>query len=243
LDGLVRVSIVATGIDSNVGISAKPLESFTPININNDVYKSNSSLDQNIETTTFNNVLDNDQENIQSKNQNSQETEISEEDHQLENLQDSKENIEQESVLSHSNINEFDENEETLEHESMNQYENVENKNINTNLISDKTENIDQDQIDEINSNETSVRRLSLFDSISKDTASEKLDLNEKSEPTISENIDENDDGDSDDISAEIEEKVEPEFSATDNETEEDFNQETEEELLDIPTFLRRQAN
>ena len=45
------------------------------------------------------------------------------------------------------------------------------------------------------------------------------------------------------DISAEIEDRFEPEFSATDNETDEDFNQEAEEELLDIPTFLRRQAN
>ena len=33
------------------------------------------------------------------------------------------------------------------------------------------------------------------------------------------------------------------EFQAEENEIEEEFNQETEEELLDIPTFLRRQAN
>ena len=36
------------------------------------------------------------------------------------------------------------------------------------------------------------------------------------------------------------------EFSAEESETSEiddEFNQETEEELLDIPTFLRRQAN
>ena len=37
--------------------------------------------------------------------------------------------------------------------------------------------------------------------------------------------------------------KLEPEFSATEDDLDEDFNQETEEELLDIPTFLRRQAN
>ena len=44
-------------------------------------------------------------------------------------------------------------------------------------------------------------------------------------------------------IPMESNEKLEPEFSATDEDSEEDFNQETEEELLDIPTFLRRQAN
>ena len=120
----------------------------------------------------------------------SSETEISEEDHQLENLQDSKDNIEQESILSDSNIEDNDENEQSFEHESINQYENVANESINTNLISDKIENIEEDQIGGINTNETSVKRLSLFDNISNDIPSEKIDLNEKSEPIISENID-----------------------------------------------------
>ena len=237
LDGLVRVSIVATGIDSNVGISAKPLESFAPININNNVYKSNSSLDQTVETTTFNNILDHDEENIHPEIENSEETEISEEDHQLENLQESKDNIEQESVLSHSNIEESDENAQPLENE------NIENENANTNPTSDKIENIEEDQIEEINLNETSVRRLSLFDNISSDIPSKTSDLSEKSEPIISENINEKHDGNSEDITTETEDRFEPEFSATDNDTDEDFNQEAEEELLDIPTFLRRQAN
>ena len=243
LDGLVRVSIVATGIDSNVGISAKPLESFAPININNNVYKSNSSLDQTVETTTFNNILDHDEENIHPEIENSEETEISEEDHQLENLQESKDNIEQESVLSHSNIEESDENAQPLENENMYQYENIENENANTNPTSDKIENIEEDQIEEINLNETSVRRLSLFDNISSDIPSKTSDLSEKSEPIISENINEKHDGNSEDITTETEDRFEPEFSATDNDTDEDFNQEAEEELLDIPTFLRRQAN
>jgi hypothetical protein len=38
-------------------------------------------------------------------------------------------------------------------------------------------------------------------------------------------------------------ENTEPEFNVSTDELEEEFNQETEEELLDIPTFLRRQAN
>ena len=243
LDGLVRVSIVATGIDSNVGISAKPLETFAPININNNVYKSNSSLDQTVETTTFNNILDHDEENIHPEIENSEETEISEEDHQLENLQESKDNIEQEGVLSHSNIEESDENAQPLENENMYQYENIENENANTNPTSDKIENIEEDQIEEINLNETSVRRLSLFDNISSDIPSKTSDLSEKSEPIISENINEKHDGNSEDITTETEDRFEPEFSATDNDTDEDFNQEAEEELLDIPTFLRRQAN
>ena len=35
----------------------------------------------------------------------------------------------------------------------------------------------------------------------------------------------------------------ETEFNAEESDLDEDFNQESEEELLDIPTFLRRQAN
>jgi len=243
LDGIVRVSIVATGIDSNVNINAKPLESFVPININNDVYKSQSSIDKNFENSALSDVLDNDEKNINYDIENVQETEISEENHQLESLQENNDNIEQESVLNHSNIEGTVENEEALEHESINQYENAENEKTNTNLILDKIENSDEDEIKEENSNETSVRRLSLFDKISNDIPSETTDLNNKSEPIISENINEKDDGDNYDISSDIEEKLEPEFSATDNEADEDFNQETEEELLDIPTFLRRQAN
>ena len=33
------------------------------------------------------------------------------------------------------------------------------------------------------------------------------------------------------------------EFDASEEELDQEFNQETDEELLDIPTFLRRQAN
>ena len=41
----------------------------------------------------------------------------------------------------------------------------------------------------------------------------------------------------------EYSENTEPEFNASTDELDEEFNQENEEELLDIPTFLRRQAN
>ena len=38
-------------------------------------------------------------------------------------------------------------------------------------------------------------------------------------------------------------EETEPEFEAENDTLDEEFNQEIEEVLLDIPTFLRRQAN
>ena len=56
--------------------------------------------------------------------------------------------------------------------------------------------------------------------------------------------INESEDKNTEDNDSRIDEKEE--FSAEETETSEiddEFNQETEEELLDIPTFLRRQAN
>ena len=89
---------------------------------------------------------------------------------------------------------------------------------------------------------EPSVRRLSLFDNISTNESEKSLDQEEKTEPVISENnlVEETSENlDKDGPS----ESSEPEFNASNDELDEEFNQETEEELLDIPTFLRRQAN
>ena len=101
--------------------------------------------------------------------------------------------------------------------------------------------------------NEASVRRLSLFDTLSTENKSEDIaaenDILTKTEPVFAsseEKIEENDseDNNSEDDNLSIVEKEE--FSAEESESSEiddEFNQETEEELLDIPTFLRRQAN
>ena len=102
--------------------------------------------------------------------------------------------------------------------------------------------------------NEASVRRLSLFDTLSTENKSEDIvaenDIFTKTEPvfaTSEEKIEENEsneDKNSEENDLGIVEKEE--FSAEESETSEidnEYNQETEEELLDIPTFLRRQAN
>ena len=101
--------------------------------------------------------------------------------------------------------------------------------------------------------NEVSVRRLSLFDTLSTENKSEDTvaenNIVTKTEPVLAsseEKIEENDSQDksSEDDNSSIFETEE--FSAEESESseiDEEFNQETEEELLDIPTFLRRQAN
>ena len=68
----------------------------------------------------------------------------------------------------------------------------------------------------------------------------------EKTEPVILENASENISEIQEEEKLEktdLNDESEPEFNAKDEDLEDDFNQETEEELLDIPTFLRRQAN
>ena len=83
---------------------------------------------------------------------------------------------------------------------------------------------------------QTSVRKLSLFDSIdNQSNIDENVNKSEesKSEPIFEDQIkDQNP----------IETYEENEIESSDVE-EENFNQENDEELLDIPTFLRRQAN
>ena len=89
---------------------------------------------------------------------------------------------------------------------------------------------------------EPSVRRLSLFDNVSTNESEKSLDQEVKTEPVISEhNLVEESAANRDKV--ESSENIESEFNASTDELDEEFNQETEEELLDIPTFLRRQAN
>ena len=87
----------------------------------------------------------------------------------------------------------------------------------------------------------TSVRRLSLFDTLEDNSSESELIQNStsvKSEPVfLNEILEETEE-------ANNTEENESEFSDDKGQdSEDDFNQESEEELLDIPTFLRRQAN
>ena len=140
--------------------------------------------------------------------------------------------------------------------------ENIDDKAFVQNEVTETLDQIETDNISqEVSSssmdidkpNEASVRRLSLFDTLSTENKSEDIavenDISTKTEPVFAsseEKIEENDseDNNSEDDNLSIIEKEE--FSAEESETSEiddEFNQETEEELLDIPTFLRRQAN
>ena len=256
LDGLVRVSIVATGIDSNIGINAQPLETFAPININNDVYKSNQiSEASDLDETVLESELT-DQDLIE-EDKLDQPEESSSELNTI--LFETSDEIQKDDLIIESNIK-ISESEEKVD-------ENVEDKdevfsnsnidNIEEEVSSDNLETETESEITSVHSEdhseeqveeellikeEPSVRRLSLFDNISTNESDKSLDQEVKTEPVISENnlVEESAENLDKDESSE---NIEPEFNASTDELDEEFNQETEEELLDIPTFLRRQAN
>ena len=237
LEGLVRVSIVATGIDAENVILPKPVEEFAPISINNEVYKDpvlQSSDDRVIQEETVNHELENiDDNKISSLEVNEQEpireSIIEEKDQTFSNNENN--HIDENVSLTNSIIENEDNLNEIIGNSSL-----ADDSNANEEIEEDMVQ-LDQEKIAE-----PTVRRLSLFDTVSADQEKDTSINIERSEPLIAKE----DDNNSEDESLEIEESTENEFSPEDSETnglDEEFNQETEEELLDIPTFLRRQAN
>ncbi len=243
LEGVVRVSIVATGIDVNNNISAKPIESFAPININNDIYKQDIEQSEPLSESTIlhesalkdGSILDEVKNEIDNEeilnNQNSDNTHV---DKQI--------NINQ---IDTSSLEENTDDKAFVQNEVTETFEQIETDNI-PREVSNSSLDIDKP-------NEASVRRLSLFDTLSTENKSEDIasenDVLTKTEPVFAslddktvENDSENKNSEDDNLNNEEKEEFSAEESKS-SEIDDEFNQETEEELLDIPTFLRRQAN
>jgi cell division protein FtsZ len=254
LDGLVRVSIVATGIDSNISINAKPLENFSSININNDIYKSNEiNEDQKTEIPVF--VKDqidhdidediNEEETLLNSLDTIEEQNSHISDNSLEISKDSFTNTNSFKITeSEERIEEYLESEESVLNDDLNTDSVEEKDEINeSDIPSNETEDISEEQTELPSVEEPSVRRLSLFDNISSNISEKSPDESEKTEPVISEKVFETEKIETSDTIELNENREEPSFNASNDDLDEEFNQETEEELLDIPTFLRRQAN
>ncbi len=241
LEGVVRVSIVATGIDANNNISAKPIENFAPININNDIYKQDIEKPMPLsESIALPEHSLHDGSNLDEEI-----NEVSNED--VHNNQNS-ENID---LDVQANINQI----ETASLEE--NIDDIDDRVFEQNEASETADQIETDDISEKLSsssshtekpNETSVRRLSLFDTLSTENKSEDIasenEVLVKTEPVFASSEEKIEENQLEDNNLSIDQKEE--FSAEETESSEiddEFNQETEEELLDIPTFLRRQAN
>ncbi len=238
LEGVVRVSIVATGIEANNKISAKPIENFAPININNDIYKQDTEKSESLSQSTI----------------------LHENNLQDENISDQEINgISNDRIFNSENSDSVDLDEQTKidQIEASSLEENIDDRVFEQSKVSETEDQIVNDNTPEkvtISShtiekqNESSVRRLSLFDTLSSenkldDTTSENEAI-EKTEPVIGSSEEKVEEIVAEDSNLTINEKEE--FVADETESSElddEFNQETEEELLDIPTFLRRQAN
>jgi len=243
LEGVVRVSIVATGIDANNNISAKPIENFAPININNDIYKQDIENSESLIEDTVANELSSQDKSILDQDING---------------------ISNEEIFNNQNSGNIDLDDQTniTQIETASLEEDIDDKVFEQKEFSEATDQIETDNISEEvpNSssqfekpNETSVRKLSLFDTLStenkfEDIASENEVLT-KTEPVFAsseEKIEENESEDKNSEGNNLSIDEIEEFSAEETESskiDDEFNQETEEELLDIPTFLRRQAN
>jgi len=236
LAGVVRVSIVATGIDVNNAASPKPLETAASLSIDNSVYNQNSDIE---------NIIPGDQsetnENILFSEDNMQNEDLNSDDYH--NVTDGEEIKTVNSSIRNKNNHEIDSSiESDLEKNDSNSR--IENKEESISITAE--EKIEEDDFHTTTNEEetkSTVRKLSLFDTLEEKSDEKLLNANNsetKTEPVFQDQIQEN--------NSEIgENSPEKEFEAeeidNDNDNDNEYNQETEDELLDIPTFLRRQAN
>ena len=238
LEGLVRVSIVATGIDNNNSVISNPIENYSNISIDNSVYNKPISSENNLHLNPDNINIEN--ENLSMDKNIS----ISDDPAKPEEVQASEEGLpEQENLKTEDDLETNVDNDESLEedlHANIDEIksENHLEENISHNSNVDTEISSQESNSAETETSETSVRRLSLFDTVREKGLETSESQETKAEPVLDGNIETSD-------SEEIETNIlaESEFQAEENEIEEEYNQETEEELLDIPTFLRRQAN
>ena len=196
------------------------METFSSISIDNSVYQKNETA----EILDKENIAVN--ENIHSSPNYSQ-SEIDDSEYRS-NLNDS------ESPSVNDEITE-DNQQIVGEEEISSDYRNEENEHINENMSNN---DIEHDHSEAAKSQAT-VKRLSLFDTVEQEVENLSNQQEERTEPVISESDKEIQNHDTDDS----DKNPEAEVNAEESDLDEDFNQETEEELLDIPTFLRRQAN
>ncbi len=238
LEGLVRVSIVATGIDANSVLSAKPLTNINSntISIDNSVYTEHSDNNEEVKLSNESN------EEFALDNIDSETNSLSENDTISESLENRIEDVSSKEILTQNSMDSDDE--EILDEQSVlnkdTSSDDLEEEVLENHRIADEVIENNEPSVDLNPEIKTSVRRLSLFDTLDNQEQKEVSENSEKMEPKIEENI--NDSIKINEKNHDLNEKKE--FSPEETMVEEEFNQDPEdEELLDIPTFLRRQAN
>ena len=231
LEGVLRVSIVATGIDVDTAVNLKTDQKPSLLSINNSVYqKEPIAIDDKVVSTPLSQTMKVEDSIAESADLNNLSLDAESSDsNELSDIDIASVNDDITNDQNYSDSENMHENSGIIESSSKpDDLDHIDSDKKNNNI---KPENIEP---------KTSVRRLSLFDTVN-DGNTETNDFKDtqanstKTEPVLEEN-DDLDDGIPQEFGSE-EINPEEEFS------EDDLNQETEEELLDIPTFLRRQAN
>jgi len=242
LEGIIRVSIVATGIDVNNSMNFNSIETPKTLSIDNSVYQQKNTSQINsissLSNQNHNNLLDEEpqtsnlhKDTIDDETMNSNEIIESNSSEDNESIEDN---------LSENNEHESHEKDNglLLDEIKENEIDNESENNINAN-ISNETNEINIEKEEE---NKETVRRLSLFDTLNETSEKTENKISEeevisKSEPVLTDGDHSSNEATNDDIESS---EFEPEEKKS---SYEDLNQDLEEELLDIPTFLRRQAN
>ena len=253
LEGLIRVSIVATGIDVSKTISPNALESKATISIDNSVYKQNTKEFNDKKIESINHLESDEVGIIEGVNNIGNTSNVINKENSTTLEED---NVFIEAKPDHSEVHTVEE--ESLENLEASENNDVseENLNNNVNLEEENKEMLKQDEEDsqpmnEIDLNdsieqkedsEAQVRKLSLFDTLDKEIETEHSEDNSqdnaKHEPFLdkSNDLDESQD-------KFVEKSLESEFDPEEEISDENSKENPDDELLDIPTFLRRQAN
>jgi len=236
LEGVVRVSLVATGIDASSVLSAKPLTNTNEntISIDNSVYAEKMNVNEEAKFS---------KEEISFDKIDSETISLSENEAISESLENTiEENGSSAEILTQDSIS--SDNEETLDEQFVlnkgTSSEDLDEELIGTNKVENEVIENKESIVDSNKEAETSVRRLSLFDTLDHQEKKQVSENTDKMEPIMEENI--VDSLENSEKNHDLNENKE--FSPEESVIEEEFNQDPEdEELLDIPTFLRRQAN
>jgi hypothetical protein len=248
LEGIIRVSIVATGIEVNDSKNFNSIETSKTLSIDNSVYQQkNTSQINNISplsTENHNKLLDEEPITLNLHKDTINDKVISSNENIEANLSEDNEKIE--ANLSEENEYELHKNDSDLllDDKSLNEIDNESESDSNVN-ISDETNEINIEKEE----NKETVRRLSLFDTLNEssekteNTVSEEVVIS-KNEPVLNDEDHLSNDLTKEEIISSEEEIISSEFEPEEKKSSyDDLNQDSEEELLDIPTFLRRQAN
>ncbi len=238
LEGVIRISIVATGIDASIHSPLSNETNHAPLSIDNTVYQ-NSLLEDENKHEDYQIVQN-------SANDNHLNEKVSSENDTILASPDKGENMTDET---HAYVNEnshgdlshkFSENENISA-----EIQDIANDNTEENEI-EKFESLDQNKPTETDENSLSVKRLSLFDNLDGEDMNQKIaneseSMNSKLEPMLENQETQENLSNEDHFSGEFE--TDGPISENDEIDQKNDQENEEEELLDIPTFLRRQAN